>query len=293
MIVFTISIAIYSWYYFISKPVLKPQLVFSRVDKFGIKEIYPTTPNGSEWFINMQNPLKDSLFSITNNLPIKKNNQDSSWVINGTNIRMNVNTPKGFPQWKNIEMTGYVKVTSISNETILSNSTDNDNNDNNSKVNNNTIVDIDWRARGGEHTNKAPCEGTALNGGIYIDGTVAWKKEIWFTGGYTDARGVNKDTDSIEDRWIGWKVVMYNIDNNKAVKMESYLDDKNNNDWKKVSDLIDNEGWFAKSNDSVFYSAGCGKPKDYVITNAGPIATFRADNAELSFKDLSIREIQA
>jgi hypothetical protein len=74
--------------------------------------------------------------------------------------------------------------------------------------------------------------------------------------------------------------------------MESYLDDKNNNDWKKVADLIDNGGWYTSSPDSVFYSAGCGKPKNYIITNAGPIATFRADNAELNFKDLSIREIQ-
>jgi hypothetical protein len=240
----------------------------------------------------MQDPLKDPSFSITNNLPIKKNNNDSSWVINGSNIRMNVNTPKGFSQWKNIEMTGYVKVTSSINETISSNSKYNNNNDNNKDENKNNIVDADWRARGGEHTSKAPCKGTALNGGIYIDGTVAWKKEIWHTGGYADARGIDKVTDSISGRWIGWKIMMYNIENNKAVKMESYLDDKNNNDWKKVADLIDNGGWYTSSPDSVFYSAGCGKPKNYIITNAGPIATFRADNAELNFKDLSIREIQ-
>ena len=291
MIVFTISIAIYSWYYFISKPVLKPQLVFSRVDKFGIKEIYPTTPNGREWFINMQNPLKDSLFSITNNLPIKKNNQDSSWVINGTNIRMNVNTPKGFPQWKNIEMTGYVKVTSISNETILSNSTDNDNNDNNSKVNNNTIVDIDWRARGGEHTNKAPCEGTALNGGIYIDGTVAWKKEIWFTGGYTKEKSIPRITEPLLNRWIGWKVIVYNINNDSAVKMESYLDNSDSNYWVKVFEITDDGGWFANSSDKIFYSANCGRSKDHIVLNSGPIVTFRADNIVLNFKDFSIREI--
>jgi hypothetical protein len=75
--------------------------------------------------------------------------------------------------------------------------------------------------------------------------------------------------------------------------MESYLDDKANNQWVKVDDLIDNGGWYANSPDSLFYSADCGKPKDYVITNGGPIATFRADNTALNFKDLSIREIQA
>ena len=72
--------------------------------------------------------------------------------------------------------------------------------------------------------------------------------------------------------------VIYNIDNNNAVKMESYLDDKANNKWIKVTDLIDNGGWYLNSPDSVFYSANCGKPKDYVITNGGPIITFRSDN---------------
>ncbi|MGA9154152.1 MAG: hypothetical protein WBZ36_26515, partial [Candidatus Nitrosopolaris sp.] len=33
--------------------------------------------------------------------------------------------------------------------------------------------------------------------------------------------------------------------------------------------------------------------KDYIILNAGPIATFRSDNMIWDFKDLSIREIQA
>lgn len=74
--------------------------------------------------------------------------------------------------------------------------------------------------------------------------------------------------------------------------MESYLDDKDNNNWRKVNDVVDNGGWYAKSSDKVFYSADCGRPKDYIITNGGPIATFRADNVAMNFKDLSIREIQ-
>ena len=41
-----------------------------------------------------------------------------------------------------------------------------------------------------------------------------------------------------------------------------------------------------------FYSANCGRSKDYVILNVGPIATFRSDNIIWDFKDLSIREIR-
>lgn len=271
----------------------KSQIVFSGLDKFGIKEVYPTANGGREWFIDMANPKDDPIFQITGDIPLVKNNSDDSLFINNSMIRINAITPKGYSQWKNIEMTGYVKAIPIINQTTIATSSisKKDNGDNSEDTGN--IVDIDWRARGGMHNSNVPCEGTSLNGGIYIDGTVAWKKEIWHTGGYTDARGVAKATNSIADRWIGWKIVIYNIQNNKSVKMESYLDDKDNNQWIKVDDIIDNGGWFANSPDSLFYSADCGKPKDYVITNGGPIATFRADNTALNFKDLSIREIQA
>ncbi len=137
-----------------------------------------------------------------------------------------------------------------------------------------------------------PCEGTSLKGDIRVNGEVFWQKEIWHTGGYTDERAKAKVTDSILGRWIGWKVVIYNINNDKAVKMESYLDDKNNNNWKKVTELIDKDGWYADTSDKVFYSANCGRPKDYIITNSGPIVTFRSDNMIWDFIDLSVREIQ-
>jgi hypothetical protein len=254
----------------------KPQV---GVDKFAIKEIYPTKKGGREWYINMDNPKADPIFNIVSNIPIKRSD-DGSWLIANSAIRMSVSTPLQAEPWKNVEMTGYIKI----------DSTRTTRNSNNNEESGSTS-DIDWRARGGRHNSDVPCEGTALNGGLFADGTVGWKKEIWHTGGYTDARGIGKATNSILDRLVGWKVVMYNMNNNRAVKMESYLDDKNDNNWKKVSDVIDNGGWYAKSSDNVFYSADCGRSKDYIITNSGPIATFRADNVTMKFKDLSIREI--
>jgi hypothetical protein len=55
--------------------------------------------------------------------------------------------------------------------------------------------------------------------------------------------------------------------------MESYLDDQGNNHWKKVTSLIDSGWWYTRGSDEEFYSARCGKPKDYIITNAGPITS--------------------
>ena len=56
--------------------------------------------------------------------------------------------------------------------------------------------------------------------------------------------------------------------------------------------MVDNGGWYATSSDKVFYSANCGRVKDYIITNSGPIVTFRSDNMVWDFVDLSVREIQ-
>jgi hypothetical protein len=55
---------------------------------------------------------------------------------------------------------------------------------------------------------------------------------------------------------------------------------------------VDSGGWYARTPDTEYYSANCGKSKDYIVINSGPIATFRADNMVLDFKGLSIREIQ-
>jgi hypothetical protein len=66
------------------------------------------------------------------------------------------------------------------------------------------------------------------------------------------------------------EVVMYNTNNNSAVKMESYIDNKDTNYgavkmesyidnkdtnyWVQVTNLTDNGGWSAKSSDEKFYS---------------------------------------
>lgn len=243
-------------------------------DKFGIREIYPTKENGREWYVNMENPIEDENFSVTFNPNITRQ-EDGSWRISTPVVRMNVKTPEGEANWKNVEMTGYAKIVSVienSSNKVLEN-------------------DLTWYARGGKHNPEIPCEATAYMGGLYDNGKVGWKKELWFVGGYTDEKQSNKVTNSLIDRWIGWKVAIYNINNNE-VKLESYLDNTNTNYWIKVTDLVDDGGWYAKMPDSDFFDADCSKDKDFIITNSGSTATFRSDNLIWDFKNLSIREIE-
>jgi hypothetical protein len=61
--------------------------------------------------------------------------------------------------------------------------------------------------------------------------------------------------------------------------------------WVKASEIIDNGRWYAKSSDEEYYSANCSRPKDYIITEGGPLVTFRSDNLVWSFRNLSVREI--
>src|SRR5918992_3075577 len=286
-----VSIVVVAIYYSSMLVSLKPSV--EGKDLFGIDEIYPTKEGGREWYFDMENPFSDNLFSSTFDRHITKQ-EDGSWRIAGPAVRLNVGTPSNAEVWKNVEITGYAKVIeSISLPSSLSANGDSADDDNSGGEGEEKdfASDLDWRARGGRHNNEHPCDGTAYTGTIDIDGNVRWKKEIWHTGGYTDARAVEKVTDSIVGRWIGWKVVMYNINDNAAVKLESYLDDKNDNEWRKVTDLIDDGRWYANSSDEEFYSVDCGRPKDHIITNGGQIVTFRSDNMIWDFKNLSVREI--
>jgi hypothetical protein len=260
-----------------------------KTDRFGTLQIYPTIQGGREWFVNMQDPFDDDIVSFNSDTTLDRQS-DNSWRINSSEVRIRVDTSPGQEEWKNVEMTGYVKMIS---PILTTDSAEFPDQDEGSEDGDSLDPHLTWRARGGRHNDMVPCEGTALNGGLYLDGKVSWKKEIWHTGGYSDARGVSEIPISFINKWIGWKTVMYNLESDSSVKMESYLDIDAKNNWEKVSEVEDNGKWYADTSDEEFYSVDCGKEKDYIITNSGPTATFRADNLIFDFKNLSIREIKA
>jgi hypothetical protein len=274
IIISTLAIVIFSYNIYATQTTFKP------------KEIYPTKQGGREWHLNTNNPLEDAIFDPDRDIT---RSQDGSWLVSeggdgNYQVRMNVITPLGQEEWKNVEITGYVKVIDTASDPTLPE-------EGATSDPASPKAAVTWYARGGRHSDSVPCEGTSLKGILRINGLAAWQKEIWHTGGYTKTRAVVNATDSILDKWIGWKVIIYNINNDTAVKMESYLDENANNNWRKVTELVDNGGWYADYPDSVFYSVDCNRSKDYVVTNSGPIVTFRSDNIIWQFKELSVREI--
>lgn len=255
----------------------------SGVDIFGVKKIYPDKPNGEKWFMNMNNPNSDSRFDPK--LTLKKN-ADGSWKVTSDKVRMNVFTSTGYHQddidtydqkqlstkgymqavndWRNVEITGIVKINSASDSDF----------------------DLTWYAHGGKHNSDVPCEGTAYKGGLFKDGRSRFAKEQWHSGGYSFTPA-QKNIGSIEDKWVGYKAIMYNtvVNGKPAVKLENWVDENNDGNWKKIFGYTDSGG-FGDEGDR------CGGSPDQLLSWGGPIVTFRWDgSSNVDIKNLSVREI--
>ena len=255
-------------------------------DQFGIRKLYSTKPGGEEWYMNMVSPTSDSRFDPKNTIT---KNADGSWKMKATQVRMNVFTSTGYSQskiatldqgqleakgymqapndWKNVETTMYVKTNSAPSE------------DNYAPY-----------GRGGKHTGDGSpegCEGTSLKGDVFFSGKVRFAKEQWHVSYvFTDELS---PTTSIKGKWIGIKYITYNFNlpsGQTAVKMELWLDVKNDGNFVKVDETTDSGGWGREGQE-------CGGKPDQIITWGGPIVTFRWDTAnDVDFKNLSVREIQ-
>lgn len=270
-------------------------------DKFGIAEIYPSAHDGEKWFMNMTDPNHDPRFDIAHDERFDKKsilieNQDGSWKERSPQVRLDVLTSKGYNEskiatlnqtnlsskgymqstkdWKNVEMTGYVKF-----------------NKGNGKEKKDNTDQFTWYARGGDHeTSNKGCEGSAYKGQLSYNGDTRFAKEQYFVNyDFTDT--IKNVTFPLKDKWIGFKFAVYNLptltNGTIPVKMENWINENDDGvTWKKVDEKIDNGEWGTKSQHCM------GLP-DEIISWGGPIAVFRWDNAkDVDIKDFSVREIQ-
>jgi hypothetical protein len=257
----------------------------STLDAFGIEKIYPTK-DGREWYVNMNDPKSDPLFK---NLPSMTRQPDGSWQVSASQVRMEAWSPSN-QKWLNVEITEYAKIVGGSNQLLQ------------------------MYSRGGHHTSSNECLGSAVKARLYGDGEARWVKEITHPA-YTGNRGAVQATNNpLEDRWVGFKAVIYNfVENGKTyVRMESYIDDdvtdangnlviKNN--WKLASVVEDRGGWGTSNSD---FRADCFpvnkdstsqyRQKDEIINMSGGtstqnLAAWRSDDLTWDWKYLTVREI--
>jgi F5/8 type C domain-containing protein len=252
----------------------------------GIQMIYPTAPGAETWFFNPNNP-EDGQFD-ENGANIEKNT-DGSWHVPPGTTRMDVFTKSagllsdqqrssfatydyseldriGYwlqpSDWKNIEATGYFKVTSTSSGDGIS-----------------------FVSRSVRHSTSIQdgCGGSSYHNNIRFEGTFQYKKEMWHVD-YAILPPSKDGIGSIMNKWVGFKGVVYNLPDG-TVKLESYVDKDNNNQWQKVQELVDTGDW---GDDMTHCNA---KTPGAAITWGSPMFIFKSTGVTYDFKNLSIREI--
>jgi hypothetical protein len=270
-------IALVSFAFLTTSFVQNDTAMAAEIDNFGIQKIYPTKLGGQEWYVDMDEPRNDSLFRNLDNLALLPNGD--SWHVSADQVRMEAWSQEN-EKWLNVEITAYAKLESGSTELLQ------------------------LYSRGGHHTDRDQCEGSAYKARLYGDGTAAWTKEITHPA-YAGNRGEIQATDiPLQDRWVGFKAVIYNFeeDGNTFVRLESYIDDDVTdsdgnlivaNDWKLASVVEDRGGWATDNSD---FNDSCDKERDEILsapggTDSQNIVGFRTDGIDWSFKYLSAREI--
>jgi hypothetical protein len=234
-----------------------------RYDKLGVREIYPTRDGGYEWYLNATNP-RDGLI-ISPAATVLQSTGDGAWKISRETLHENDGVRMYVPSpvlWKDVEITGYVKLTSYSFD-----------------------EEFAWAARSGKHSQDNVCRATAYFGALGFSGQSWFQKKIFHGAGYTDKRYSVAPVEPLRDRWVGLKLIAYNVDSDRSVRLELWVDNKADNNWAKVTEVIDNGGWGHK------FPGMCAKASDHVMTEPRPRSMFRVDNATFEFKNLSVREI--
>ncbi len=254
----------------------------------GVKMIYPTLSGGETWFFNPTNP-NDGQFD-RNGAQITKN-ADGSWHLKpGTTRMLAFTKSSGFPSdevrsslptydysrlaqtgyfykpadWKNIEITIYVKVLSASGGGD----------------------EISLVSRSVRHSTNVHegCGGSSYHNNIdFTNGKFKFKKEMWHVN--YDIKPYSGITiGSTMNKWIGFKGIAYNLPDG-SVKLESYVDKDNNNNWQKATELVDKGNW---GDDMTHCDA---RTNGAAITWGSPMTIFKSNGVTYDFKKFSVRQI--
>jgi hypothetical protein len=246
------------------------QEVLAVPDKFGIEQLYPTANNESVWFLNNEEPEDDDNFLMTSHEEIDLEEEekrdrgafelDAETGTEEHGVRIHADSP--VDKWKNVEMTGYFKLKQGNDQFTL------------------------VARQGPSYNGDGGCGAYGYYGMLSAEGDAYFKKKLFHHGGgYSDRTAVEENVvDNLDNRWIGIKLITYDLANGD-VKLELWVDDGNQqNKWKKATEYVDDGDWEVSGSD-------CDR-SDNDIIEEGTRGGFRVDDSEFEFKNLSIREIK-
>jgi hypothetical protein len=263
-------------------------------DSLGVQQIYKTKPGGSVWVSTPGGLLSDPQFS-DNNYTIKKGSNGVYNVPGSSRIQSfstKAQAKKGpdfdgyathdydelkkrgawdstTTDWRDVEMTAYVK---------LKGSNTGSSGD-----------EISWVIRSVRHNNASNngCGGSSYHGNLHISGFCRFKKEDWHVSYQNDSL-LSKGIGSVNGKTVGFKFVLYNIDDTK-VYLEVWVDKDNNNKWQQMGSKIDAGDWTTNGPDMKH----CGATSNTAIISWGSPKVIWKWNAPLSvdISKMSVREI--
>ena len=253
-------------------------------DKFGIAKLYPTADDGREWFSKWDNKIPrvfgndidpyDKEFVTKYGEGKYSIDGDGIMSVDGQFPRMYVYDPNQTKTWHNNEITFYGKRIS-------------------------EFEEDDWaglQAYGRTaHIDEADiCTFRGYGGQMLNNGEMKFEKEVYHhsDNGYVQSATVRPwpgEGEMPKGIWIGYKFVIYNLDENR-VKLELYrdlTDGKNGGTWELMTEYVDEGGWGENAS-----ACNEGVEPAEVLTEPGLVVYIRNDGiTEVDYKKFSVREI--
>lgn len=258
----------------------------SKLDRYGIMEIYPTIEDGREFFshwdeggfrvlkIMERDPIDSELILRGNNpkmtidgngvATLEGNNQD-----NISNPRIYIYDMEKQKKWNNVEITFYQK--RISEQTEFSYSG----------------VNVGARSEHQDVTEENVFSGQTYYGRFTNDGRIYFVKEIEH-GNYINSPEEtfpwkSSNGEIPKDKWIGYKFIVRTIESTGDVKLELYMDTTNGiegGEWEQVLEFIDDGNWggkkiFSEPSTSIFLrddGLGIAQYKNFSIREISPLS---------------------
>lgn len=291
--------------------IIKIQLLpFAPIEeKERIYPIYRDTPDGEYYRFNNKNPNDlRQIDEIKHKEIFSERNSDESWKVGKGTTRIDISTKqagiltqeemmKQIETWnfsildkqgywlypsdfKNIEFTVIFKMLEAEKRDQAI-----------SVVSRSIIHDSKGEEEIKEYPN-AYCGGSSYHNNISADGKLQMKKEQYHADYVIDKPNEKIELGNLYNKKMGFKAIVYNFDNNSKVKLESFVDTKNEGKgpYVKVHEKIDDGSWGINSEKAKMNECGA-ITKGAIISWGSPKMILKTNNLDFDLYDIEVREI--